>query len=180
MLNFDQILLRFKDAGSIPWETFHSQDGLNLGNVHFCPLRQMLHMQCLSLDSLWKLITEGAYMPPRSEGSPELSRTTAILLVFWADSQHKEITDVYVGLIVRRVESRLYTLDQILDFIKEIEVNLQAAHDALDAGGNLGKRHAFCLFLSNFGGSMGVPTEPPYCLVYPTGYVRDADRSRSL
>ena len=58
-------------------------------------------MQHLSLDCLRKLIVEGAFMPPRSEGSPELSGTTAILLVFQADSQHKEITDVYVGLICR-------------------------------------------------------------------------------
>ena len=174
-LNFDQILLMLKDTSSILWETLHSQDGLNLEDVRFCPLRQMLHMQRLSLNSLQKLIAEGAFMPPRPEGSPELSKTMAILLVFWADSQHKEITDVYMGLVVRWVESHLYTLDQILDFIKEIEVNLQAACDVLDARGNLSKRCAFCLFVSNFGGALAVPTDPPYCLVYPTCYVRDAD-----
>ena len=86
-----------KDASSIPWETLHSQDGLNLGDVCFCPLRQMLRMQCLPLNDLRKLIAEGTFMPPRSEGSPKLSGTTAILLVFQADSQHKEITDLYVG-----------------------------------------------------------------------------------
>ena len=32
---------------------------------------------------------------------------------------------------------------------------------------------AFCLFVSNFGGAMSVPTDPPYCLVYLTSYVRD-------
>ena len=99
-------------------------------------------------------------MPPRSEESPELSGTTAILLVFQADSQHQEITDVYVGLIVRRVESRLYTLDQILDFIKEIEVDLQAVRNALDAGGDPGKTCTFCLFVSNVGGTMAIPTDP--------------------
>ena len=56
---------------------------------------------------------------------------TAILLVFQADSQHEKITDVYMGLVVCRVESRLYAPDQILDFIKDIEVDLQAAHDTL-------------------------------------------------
>ena len=108
-------------------------------------------------------------------GTPELSRTTAILLVFQADSQHEEITDVYVELIVRRVKSHLYTLDQILNFIKDIDVNLQAACDALKARGNPGKRRTFCLFVSNFGGAMSIPTDPPYCLVYPTSYVRDVD-----
>ena len=164
-----------KDAGSIPWETHHSQDGLNLGDVCFCPLRQMLCMQCLPLNNLQKLIAEGVFMPPRSKGSPELSGTTAILLVFQADSQHKEIKDVYMGLIVHWVESCLYTPDQILDFVKEIEVDLQAVCDVLDARGDPGKRCTFCLFISKFGGTLAVPTDPPYCLVYPTCYVRDVD-----
>ena len=100
---------------------------------------------------------------------------TAILLVFQADSQHEEITDVYMGLVVCRVESHSYAPDQILDFIKDIEVDLQAAHDALKARGDPGKRHTFCLFVSNFGGTMSIPTDQPYCLVYPTSYVRDVD-----
>ena len=174
VLNFDQILLMLKDPGSIPWETLHSQDRLNLGDVCFCPLRQTLRMQCLSLNRLQKLIAEGVFMPPRLEGPPELSGTTAILLVFQADSQHEEITDVYVGLVCR-VEACLYTLDQILDFIKDIEVDLQAARDALKAEGDPGKRRAFCLFVSNFGSAMSIPTDPPYCLVYPTSYVRDVE-----
>ena len=84
-------------------------------------------------------------MPPQFGGPPELSGMTAILLVFQADSKHEEITDVYVGLVVCRVESHLYAPDQNLNFVKDIEVNLQVAHDALKAGGDPGKRHAFCL-----------------------------------
>ena len=95
-------------------------------------------------------------MPPPSEGTPELSGTTAILLVFQEDSQHESITDVYVGLVVCRVESHLYTLDQILDLVRDIEVNLKAVCDA------------FCLFVSNYGGAMSIPMDPPYCLIYPT------------
>ena len=78
-----------------------------------------------------------------------------------------------MGLVVHGVESRLYTPDQILDFIKDIEVDLQVACVALKAGGNPVKRHTFWLFVSNFGGAMSIPTDPPYCLVYPTSYVRD-------
>ena len=113
-----------KDAGSIPRETLNSQDRLNLGDVHFCPLRRMLCMQCLSLHGMQELIDKGVFMPPQSVGPPELSGTTTILLVFPADSKHEEITDIYVGLVVCRVESHLYALDQILDFIKDIEVDL--------------------------------------------------------
>ena len=133
-------------------------------------------MQCISLEHLQKLTAKGMFMPPPLEGPPKLSRTTTILLVFQADSQHEWITDVYVRLVVRRVESHLYTLDQILDFVKDIEGDLKMAHDAaLKAGGNLGKRHAFCLFVSNYGGAMSVPMDLPYCLIYPMSYVRDME-----
>ena len=114
-------------------------------------------------------------MPPRSEGPPKLSGMTAIFLVFQADSKHKEITDLYMGLIFCRVESRLYATDQILDFVKDIEVDLQVVRDTLKAGNNPGKRHAFCLFVNNFGGVMSVPTDPPYCLVYPTSYIKNVE-----
>ena len=175
-LNFNRILLMLEDPGSILQETLHSQDGLNMGDVRFCPIRQTLRMQCISLNHLQKLIAEGAFMPPPpSEGTPELSGTTAILLVFQADGQHEKITDVYMGLIVCRVKSHLYTPDQILDFVRDIEVNLQAARDALKARGNPGKRRAFCLFVSNHGGAMSIPTYPLYCLIYPTSYVRDVE-----
>ena len=68
-----------------------------------------------------------------------------------------------VPLVYSRPDFRLHQED------------LQVAHDALDARGDPGKRRTFCLFISNFGGAMGIPTDPPYCLVYPTCYVRDAD-----
>ena len=132
-------------------------------------------MQHHSLDCLQELIAEGVFIPPRSEGPPELSGMTAILLVFQADSKHEEITDVYVGLNVCRVESRLYAPDQILDFVKDIEVDLQAAHDTLKAGDNPSKRHTFCLFVNNFEGAMSAPTDPPYCLVYSTSYIKDVE-----
>ena len=161
------------DQGSILWDTLQSQDRLNLGDVHFCPIRQTLCMQHISLDCGNSSLR--VHSCPPSEGTPELSGTTAILLVFQADSQHERITDVYVGLIVCRVKSHLYTLDQILDFIKDIEVNLKVACDALKARGDPSKKRAFCLFVSNYGGAMPIPTDPPYCLIYPTSYVRDVE-----
>ena len=114
-------------------------------------------------------------MHPALEGSPELSGTTAILLVFQVNGQHERITDVYVGLVVHRVEFCLYTPDQILDFVTDIEVNLKVARNTLKAGGDPSKRRAFCLFVSNYGGTMSIPTDLPYCLIYPMSYVRDVE-----
>ena len=48
-------------------------------------------------------------------------------------------------------------------------------HSALKAGGNPSKRHAFCLFVDNFSGAMSIPMDPPYCLVYPTSYVKGVE-----
>ena len=175
ILNFNWILLKLASKGSIPRDTLHSQDGLNLGDIRFCPIQRTLNMQCISLDYLWKPIAEGAFMPSMAEGTLELSRTTAILLVFQVEDQHEKITDIYIGLVVCHVESCLYAPIKILDFVSDIEVNLKAARNALKAGGDLGKSCAFCLFVNNYGGIMSVPTDPPYCLVYPTSYVKDVE-----
>ena len=64
VLNFNRILLMLEDPGSIPQETLHSQDRLNLRDICFCPIGQTLCIQCISLDHLWKLIAEGVFMPP--------------------------------------------------------------------------------------------------------------------
>ena len=111
-------------------------------------------------------------MPPRSDRPPELSRMTAILLVFQADSRHEKITNIYVGLMVHRVEFRLYSPSQIHDFIKNIEGDLKAVRNTLKAGGDPDKRCTYCLFVDNLSGTMSIPTDPPYCLVYPTSYVK--------
>ena len=115
-LNFNHILLKLANQGSIPWDTLQSQDGLNLGDICFCPIQQTLRMQHISLDYLQGVVAEGAFMPPLSGGTLELSRTTAILLIFQADDQHEKITNVYVGFVVCHIKSNLYTPDWILDF----------------------------------------------------------------
>ena len=102
-------------------------------------------------------------------------RCQRVLLVFQVDGQHERITDIYVGFVVHRVDSCLYTLDRILAFVKDIEGDLKAAHNALKARGDPSKRCTFCLFVSNYGGTVSIPMDLPYCLVYPTSYVRDVE-----
>ena len=105
-LNFNHILLQLASQGSILQDTLQSQDGLNLGDICFCPIQQTLHMQHISLDFLWRLITEGEFKPPTSEGTLVLSRSTAIL-IFQADDQPEKITNVFIGLMVCHIESCL-------------------------------------------------------------------------
>ena len=100
-LNFEHILVMLKGGGAIPQSTLHSQDGINLGDIRFCPILCTLHMQCISLEGLRILLSEGTFVPLQSNLAPKLSRTMAILLVFQVDSKHKRIINVYVGLMVR-------------------------------------------------------------------------------
>ena len=132
-------------------------------------------MQYISLDYLQKVIAEGTFMPSAAEGTLELSGTTSILLVFQVDDQHEMITNIYIGLVVCHIKSRLYAPEKILDFVSNIEVNLKAVHDALKAWGDLGKRCAFCLFVNNYGGVISIPIDLPYCLIYPMSYMKDVE-----
>ena len=129
-------------------------------------------MQCISLDGLCTLLSEGAFMPPHSNTPSKLSGTMAILVVFQADSEHERIINIYMGLVVHRVDSCLYSPSQINDFIQDIVVDLWEARNTLKAGHNTGKRWAYCLFVDNLSSIMSIPTDPPYCLVYPTTYVK--------
>ena len=160
--------MMLKDGGTIPQGTLRSQDGINLGDIRFCPILCTLCMQCISLNGLCTLLSEGTFAPLQSNTPPKLSRMMAILLVFQVDSGHKRIINIYVGLVVHRVDSHLYSPSQINDFIWE-------AHDALKAGHHTGKRRAYCLFVDNLSGVMSIPTDPPYCLVYPTTHIKDAE-----
>ena len=168
-LNFEHIIVMLKGGGTIPRSTLHCQDGINLGDIRFCPILCTLRMQRISLKGLCTLLSEGAFVPLQSNMAPKLSRTTAILLMFQVDSEHKRIINVYMGLVVCRVDCHLYSPNQINDFIQDIDVNLQ------EAGHNAGKRHAYCLFMDNLSGVMSIPMDPPYCLVYPMTYIKGTE-----
>ena len=174
-LNFEHILMMLKGGGTILQSALHCQDGINLGDICFCPILCTLRMQHISLEGLCTLLSEGAFAPPQSNMAPELSRMMAILLVFQADSEHKRIINVYMGLVVHRVDCHLYSPNQINDFIQDIDVDLWEACNALKAGHDASKRRAYCLFMDNFSGVMSIPMDPPYCLVYPTTYINRAE-----
>ena len=90
-----------KGGGTIPQSTLCSQDGINLGDIHFCPILRTLRTQRISLEGVHTLLSEGAFAPLQSNPAPKLSRMMAILLVFQAEGEHKRIINVYVGLVVR-------------------------------------------------------------------------------
>ena len=96
--------------------------------------------------------------------------TTTILLVFLLDDQHKTIEYIHIGLVVCRTGCQLYEQKAIPWFIKSIEDDLKKARSKRAAGKDPDEKCSFSMFVSNFGSLMAVPTDPPYCLMYPNIY----------
>ena len=96
------------------------------------------------------------------------SHTTAILLVFLSADQHETIEYIHIGLVVCHASFQLYKQKAIPWFIKYIEDDLKKARLKWAAGKDPGEVCSFSMFISNFGGLMAVPTDPPYYLVYPS------------
>ena len=65
--------------------------------------------------------------------------------------------------------------DGILPFVKSIEVDLKKVRDRHAQNKDPGGVHSYSLLIANHGGIMAVPTDLPYCLVYPTMYNDDTE-----
>ena len=103
------------------------------------------------------------------------SSSPAILIVFLSDEEHKCIQHLHIGLVVHHTGYNLYMQDEILPFVKSIEVDLEKMRDRHAHNKNPGGVHSYALLVANYGGVMAIPTNPLYCLVYPTVYNKDAE-----
>ena len=65
--------------------------------------------------------------------------------------------------------------DGILPFMKSMETDLAKARDRHACNKDPGEMHSYALLVANYGGIMAVPTNPLYCLVYPTVYNNDVE-----
>ena len=146
-----------------------SQEGLHYRNIHYLPLQCTLKMQHVPYIYFTSLVCENHFQP---EGTTmdTASHTTAILLVFLSDDQHEAIEYVHIGLVVCHTGCQLYEQKSIPWFIKSKEDDLKKARSKWVAGKDPAKVRSFSMFVGNFGGLMAVPTDPPYCLMYPNIY----------
>ena len=80
------------------------------------------------------------------------------------------IQHVHIGLVVRHVGCNLYNQDGILPFINFIKEYLKDVRQKWDVGKDPGEVRSYNMLVANFGSIMSVPTDPPYCLVYPMIY----------
>ena len=144
-------------------------EALHLRDICFAPPQHTLNMQWVSLIYLKSLVTDNAFQP---EGiQPDAySHTMAILIVFLSDKEHQGIEHVHIGLVVWCEECCLYMQNGILPFMESIEADLQKVQDRCAENKDPGGACLYSLLIANYGGIMAVPTDPSYCLVYPTMY----------
>ena len=149
-----------------------SQEGLCLGDICFVPLQHTLNMQCISLMYLNSLVSDNCFQP---EGTPSdaVSGSTAILIALLSDEQHMAIQHVHISLVVHGVGCNLQ--HGILPFINSIEEDLKKVQEKWDVGKDQGRVHSYAKLVTNFGSIMAIPTDPPYCLVYPMIYSDNVD-----
>ena len=173
-LSFQHLLDCLHSPESLPWDVMTGYEALCLRDIHFAPLQWTLNMQWVSLIYLKSLVTDNAFQP---EGiKPDAyCHITAILIVFLSNAEHQVIEHVHIGLVVWHEGCCLYMQNGILPFMKSIEANLKKVRHRHAQNKDPSRAHSYSLLIANYGGVMAVPTDTPYCLVYPTMYNDDAE-----
>ena len=169
LISFSTMLDHLQSPHSLLSDLLMGQEDLHYRDICYLLLQCTFKMQCVPFTYFTSLVCENHFQP---EGMTidAASHTTAILLVFLSDYQHKTIKYIYIGLVVCLAGCQLYEQKAILWFIKSIEDDLKKARSKWAAGKNPGKACSFSMFIGNFGSLMAVPTDPPYCLMYPNIY----------
>ena len=174
VLSFECLLDHLQSPESLPQDIMTGYEALCLRDICFVLQQCTLNMQWVSLIYLKSLVTDNASQP---EGvKPDTySHTMAILIIFLSDIEHQGIEHVHIVLVVWCEGCHLYMQDGILPFMKSIEADLKKAWDRHAQNKDPGWAHSCSLLIANYGGMMAVPTDPPYCLVYPTVSNDDAE-----
>ena len=173
-LNFEHLLDYLQSPESLPLDIMTGYEALHLRDICFVLPWCTLNMQWVSLIHLKSLVADNSFQP---EGiKPDAcSHTTAILIVFLSDEEHQGIGHVHIGMVVQCEGCHLYMQDRILPFVKSIEADLKKARDRRAQNKDPGRACLYSLLIANYGDIMAVPTDPLYCLVYPTMYNNDME-----
>ena len=95
--------------------------------------------------------------------------------LYSSDKKHECIQHIHFGLLVCCEECNLYMQEGILPLVKFIEADLKKVRDRHAQNKDPGWVHSYALLVANYGSIMAIPTDPPYCLVYPTVYNEDME-----
>ena len=172
LIDFNTLVDHLQSPHSLPNKMLTSQEGLHFRDICFAPLQHTLNMQCISLTYLKSLVSDNCFQPGGMP-SDAASASTAILIVFLSNEQHMAIEHVNISLVVHCISCNLYDQDGILPFINSIEEDLKKVWQKLDVGKDPSGVCSYAMLVTNFDGIMAIPTDPPYCLVYPVIYSDD-------
>ena len=169
LIKFDTMLEHLQSPHSLPSELLPGQQGLHYGNMHYMPLQHTLKMQHVPYNCFVNLVWENNFQLVGTTMA-DASNTTAILLILTSDDQLQTIEYVHIGQMIHCAGCQLYKPRSIPCFTQSIDDNLKRTRERRAASSGSGKVHSYCMFIANFGVLMAVPTDLPYCLVYPNIY----------
>ena len=167
-LLFDTVLERLQHTLSIPTDIPLGPAGLRFGDTCYYPQIRTLQMQHIGLTYLKTLIAKNRFQP-RGATLEHASTSTCILINFLSNAKYTDVEHVHIELII--IQKGFHPCEQkdILPFLDVIHGDLQATcKKELRHGHKLPMPRSYSLFTASFGRCMAVPTDPPYCLVYPT------------
>ena len=102
------------------------------------------------------------------------SKETAILLLFISNASYTDIEYVHIELVMIRWGYKVGNQASIVPYISFIQNQLvEMRARAQTRKSSLPQACSFCLFVEDYESMMALPTEPPYCLVYPIHFFND-------
>ena len=167
VLSFKLFLDCLQSPELLPQDMMTSYEALHFGDIRFVPPQHTLNMQRVSLAYLKSLVNDNCFKP---EGIKMdlYSSYTAILIVYLSDEEHKCIQHMHIGRVMCHTGCNLYMQNGILPFVKSIESDLAKVRDRCAHNKDPCGVCSYALLVANYWGIMAIPTDPLYCLVYPT------------
>ena len=158
MISFSSLCEHLQSLHSLSSDLLMGQEGLHFRDIHFA---LTLNMQHIPFTYLKSLVSVDSFQP---EGTTmdAASNSTAILIVFLPDDQHKTIQHVHIRLVVHHISCTLYKQKAILPFIQFIKEDLQKARLKQASGRDSGWVCSYSMLITIFGGLMALP------LILPT------------
>ena len=171
--NFNQVWKHMEDTCQLPTEVEWRNVSLQVGDIRYCPQIPMLWMQRVSLNTLLSCVSKSCFCL-KNASSVKASKETAILLLFISKASYTDIEYIHIRLVMICQGYKVGDQASIVLYALFIQNQLAETHTwAQTRKSSLPHSHSFCLFVEDYESMMVLPTEPPYCLVYPIRFFND-------
>ena len=171
--DFDQVWKHVKDTCQLLMEVEWGNVGLQVDDIWCCPQIPMLQMKRVSLNTLLSYMSESHFCP-KDASSMKASKETAILFLFISNASYTNIEYIHIGLVVICWGYKVGNQASIVPYASFIQNQLaETCMWAQSRKSSLPQPCSFCLFVADYESMMALPTEPPYCLMYPIHFFND-------